>query len=366
MALTYCKAAPHKACLPKDLPRPELMLDGARRVVGVGNYDPFGQVNRQTVARGTARPYANNTNATLATCWQAVGGTAHPSTQVRMRALLGVVDTEANVGGPVDEVMLKDGDTGAVLAGGMGERLAGPMWTPWVEPSGGRLQVTFSSNGSNCCPDGQGGLDCGTASCSQAPNYPYAGVSVAACESQRFQVGAQPFWIPLRLPGQYDDAETDLFENWNRFYAPAIGRYLQPEPMMTNTLFVKRRARHGLPVPPYAYAANSPVRRADPNGLWDLGLTVAGAGAGAAAGAGTTTGTGAAVSVGGAVGSSWRGQMCEFPGAKAQSPKPSTHGPCPGFPLGHVNVRLGKNRAGSITCCPCCEGPQLEMRCGTH
>jgi YD repeat-containing protein len=71
------------------LPKPVLMLDGARRVVGVGDDDPFGQVNRQTVARGTAHPYASNTRATLATCWQAMGGTVHPSTQVRMRALLG-------------------------------------------------------------------------------------------------------------------------------------------------------------------------------------------------------------------------------------------------------------------------------------
>jgi hypothetical protein len=42
-----------------------------------------------------------------------------------MRALLGVVDTEATAGGPVDEVKLKDVDTGAVLAGGMGGRLIG-------------------------------------------------------------------------------------------------------------------------------------------------------------------------------------------------------------------------------------------------
>src|SRR5574341_217332 len=33
---------------------------------------------------------------------------------------------------------------------------------------------------------------------------------------------------PLRYPGQYQDQETGLFYNMNRYYAPSLGRYLSP------------------------------------------------------------------------------------------------------------------------------------------
>ena len=32
---------------------------------------------------------------------------------------------------------------------------------------------------------------------------------------------------PLRLPGQYADAETGLHQNWWRDYDPSLGRYMQ-------------------------------------------------------------------------------------------------------------------------------------------
>ncbi|MBB5906806.1 RHS repeat-associated core domain-containing protein [Actinoalloteichus hymeniacidonis] len=37
--------------------------------------------------------------------------------------------------------------------------------------------------------------------------------------------------IPLRFPGQYHDAETGLHYNRNRYYDPATGRYLTPDPL---------------------------------------------------------------------------------------------------------------------------------------
>ena len=37
--------------------------------------------------------------------------------------------------------------------------------------------------------------------------------------------------INLRLPSQYFDAETGLHQNWNRDYAPGIGRYIQADPL---------------------------------------------------------------------------------------------------------------------------------------
>jgi RHS repeat-associated protein len=60
---------------------------------------------------------------------------------------------------------------------------------------------------------------------------------------------------PLRLPGQYHDAETGLHYNVARYYDPSAGRYLTPDPL-------------GLwPAPdPYAYPQN-PTAYADPLGL---------------------------------------------------------------------------------------------------
>ncbi|MEW5741188.1 MAG: RHS repeat-associated core domain-containing protein [Myxococcota bacterium] len=70
----------------------------------------------------------------------------------------------------------------------------------------------------------------------------------------------------LRFPGQYLDPETDLIENWNRYYDPSTGRYLSPEPMLQDSLWVRQMARAGMQVPTYAYAANNPLMYVDPDG----------------------------------------------------------------------------------------------------
>ena len=58
------------------------------------------------------------------------------------------------------------------------------------------------------------------------------------------------------MPGQWFQLETGLSWNWHRTYDPAIGRYIQPDPL-------------GLADGPslYGYAGTNPLKYTDPSGL---------------------------------------------------------------------------------------------------
>ncbi len=61
----------------------------------------------------------------------------------------------------------------------------------------------------------------------------------------------------LRFPGQYYDAETGLHYNYYRNHNPAIGRYIEADPL----------ALAG-GINPFIYVTNSPLNFADPQGLY--------------------------------------------------------------------------------------------------
>lgn len=61
--------------------------------------------------------------------------------------------------------------------------------------------------------------------------------------------------------------ESDLFENWNRHYDPAVGRYLQPDPILLNPAAAITPGG-SLPIS-YSYAGSNPVDDIDPKGLHD-------------------------------------------------------------------------------------------------
>ena len=62
--------------------------------------------------------------------------------------------------------------------------------------------------------------------------------------------------VNVRMAGQYYDAESKLFYNWNRYYNPATGRYISSDPIGLNG-----------GINTFLYAAASPVMYIDPEGL---------------------------------------------------------------------------------------------------
>ncbi|MFH1157906.1 MAG: RHS repeat-associated core domain-containing protein [Pseudomonadota bacterium] len=62
--------------------------------------------------------------------------------------------------------------------------------------------------------------------------------------------------VNLRMPGQYYDSESGLFYNWNRYYNPAIGRYISSDPI---------GVWGGLNI--FGYVGGNPINYIDPLGL---------------------------------------------------------------------------------------------------
>lgn len=83
-----------------------------------------------------------------------------------------------------------------------------------------------------------------------------SGISEAAVRIDAWGRADEACPTPLRLAGQHYDDETGLSYNRFRYYDPALGRYISPDPVGvfggTNL---------------YAYAANEPTRLVDPTGL---------------------------------------------------------------------------------------------------
>jgi len=75
--------------------------------------------------------------------------------------------------------------------------------------------------------------------------------------------GAGTFALPLRLPGQYYDAESALHYNYFRDYDPSLGIYKQSDPIGL-----------GGGVNTYLYVASSPLRASDRFGLLFAGHTL--------------------------------------------------------------------------------------------
>ncbi|MCL4479607.1 MAG: RHS domain-containing protein [Deltaproteobacteria bacterium] len=92
----------------------------------------------------------------------------------------------------------------------------------------------------------------------------------------------------LRFPGMYADSETGLYYNMNRYYYPAIGRYIEPDPILqpmvnaqlnTSSMFnelLSFLAANPQQMHEYVYVLNDPLFFVDSLGLgyWVIGGTI--------------------------------------------------------------------------------------------
>lgn len=77
------------------------------------------------------------------------------------------------------------------------------------------------------------------------------------------------------MPGQYYDSETDLFENWHRYYDATTGRYLEPDPIWKFPEQLLPRLKSGHFDSVYAYAGSNPITAVDPTGQQEVEAEVA-------------------------------------------------------------------------------------------
>ncbi|MBL8912071.1 MAG: RHS repeat-associated core domain-containing protein [Archangium sp.] len=206
--------------------RPVLMVrDSSKEITQAVSYDAFGNVNRIPVIAGAN----NNQPQDLATI-------SLPPGTSRIRSRANYVVATSNV-------ITLDGQT-IYPVSSVPKAYA---VSSWVAPSNSsvllRILATF--------PSGPG----------DGP-----GIQNDSIEFMRGS-SALPLFTNFRGPGQYYDAEHDLFENWHRNMDPKTGRYLSPEPLLRSPGYVGSMAGGGYSVATYAYALNNPLRWTDSTGL---------------------------------------------------------------------------------------------------
>jgi RHS repeat-associated protein len=78
---------------------------------------------------------------------------------------------------------------------------------------------------------------------------------------------SNPGFQPFIFAGGVFDNDTRLTHFGFRDYDSSSGRWLSPEPLMQDPMYVRQMAEDGMGVPTYAYALNNPVRYVDSDGL---------------------------------------------------------------------------------------------------
>jgi RHS repeat-associated protein len=92
--------------------------------------------------------------------------------------------------------------------------------------------------------------------------------------------GLGTFAYNVRFPGQYYQAETGLNQNWHRDYDSAVGRYVEPDPLLQPNRFLQDELAFYVPIlikaptwlHPYTYVRSRPAQDADALGLGPWGV----------------------------------------------------------------------------------------------
>lgn len=246
--------------------KPVLALNGARKIAGAGEYEPFGAMNRVQWWWATSHPYT-----------KAVEGPSFLSfsqkelgMEVGFRAHFPLIDTEQDCIGNVREGPSMWNVPWGTMYEVLGGYNKGDLWSKWQTPADvgtdwRSMSIGWGTVAGNCHP-----TNCGTA-CPQASGvgHNYSGFALKEYEYRRFESGVTPYFPALRFPGQYYDSETDLNENWHRYYYPFGGRYLAPDPMLQTPNWIAVRASRGVTSPAYSYARNNPLANIDTDGRED-------------------------------------------------------------------------------------------------
>ncbi len=220
---------------------PVLVLNSARQVTAQQDYDAFGYVNRGQLAAQVNNPHMVPSPAFQFGLYKVPKWSGY-TTQTRTKFSTNVMPS--NTTAQLRVTVGRTTSTISTLASGTHQS---PVWTSWGTVPGTANPTSV-----------QVWLAPGSVS---GPDY----IAAEAYEFRRYQ--ASYYSIPLRFPGQYYDFETDMFENWNRYYEPQTGRYLSPEPLLQYPLAVQKRAMRAQSLPTYSYALNDPLTYTDRDGF---------------------------------------------------------------------------------------------------
>jgi RHS repeat-associated protein len=211
------------------LGKPVMALDRGN-IAGTGVYQAFGAANRREARISAPHNTAGGPWTTALT----------PSFSTGFDGPVRVLLNRANYGD----------STGTMKLEGVTQPLYGNrahVWSNWIASASNTWVVSYETTSS--------------------ADY---GIDMEAYEFRMKKSGTTWAWTPLRFPGQYFDAESELHENWNRFYGPQWGRYLSPEPKLADAVFSVASAGAGQALASYAYGQNNPVVNSDPNGLYTV------------------------------------------------------------------------------------------------
>ena len=214
--------------------KPVLTLDRGN-TSGTASYEAFGFANRREHRWGSA----HGTSAPGST-------TITPPMPSGFDGPLRVLTSRSKYGAS-SSVTLAGNSENSVLSGDRAH-----TWTNWRYASGNSWTLLWTG---------------------VAADY---GVDVEAYEVQAKQTWTWWAWTPLRFLGHYYDKETELNENWNRYFDPRTNRYLSSEPMLQKLWFAQTEVAHGFAIPTYGYARSNPLRYTDENGLFAGGFSVGG------------------------------------------------------------------------------------------